>query len=53
MGGTAMIGLGLALAQPQKRVAVLTGDGDMLMVFWHPRHHRRQTAEEFCDRRAR
>src|ERR1700727_633123 len=33
MGGTAMIGLGLALAQPQKRVAVLTGDGDMLMGF--------------------
>ena len=31
MGGAAMIGLGLALAQPQKRVAVLTGDGDMLM----------------------
>jgi thiamine pyrophosphate-dependent acetolactate synthase large subunit-like protein len=31
MGGTAMIGLGLALAQPERRVAVLTGDGDMLM----------------------
>ena len=31
MGGTAMIGLGLALAQPSRRVAVLTGDGDMLM----------------------
>jgi thiamine pyrophosphate-dependent acetolactate synthase large subunit-like protein len=31
MGGTAMIGLGLALAQPDKRVAVVTGDGDMLM----------------------
>ncbi len=31
MGGTAMIGLGLALARPDKRVAVLTGDGDMLM----------------------
>ena len=31
MGGTAMIGLGLALAQPQRRIAVLTGDGDMLM----------------------
>ena len=31
MGGTAMIGLGLALAQPEKRVAVITGDGDMLM----------------------
>ena len=31
MGGTAMIGLGLALAQPNKRVAVITGDGEMLM----------------------
>jgi thiamine pyrophosphate-dependent acetolactate synthase large subunit-like protein len=31
MGGTAMIGLGLALAQPGRRVAVITGDGDMLM----------------------
>ena len=31
MGGTAMIGLGLALARPNRRVAVITGDGDMLM----------------------
>ena len=31
MGCTAMIGLGLALAQPKRRVAVITGDGDMLM----------------------
>src|ERR1700743_430292 len=31
MGGAAMIGLRLALAQPQKRVAVITGDGEMLM----------------------
>jgi thiamine pyrophosphate-dependent acetolactate synthase large subunit-like protein len=31
MGGAAMIGLGLALARPDHRVAVLTGDGDMLM----------------------
>ena len=31
MGGTAMIGLGLALARPDRRVAVLTGDGEMLM----------------------
>lgn len=31
MGGAAMIGLGLALAQPSKRVAVITGDGEMLM----------------------
>ena len=31
MGGAAMIGLGLALAQPDKRVAGVTGDGEMLM----------------------
>jgi thiamine pyrophosphate-dependent acetolactate synthase large subunit-like protein len=31
MGGTAMIGLGLAIAQPKKRVLVITGDGEMLM----------------------
>jgi thiamine pyrophosphate-dependent acetolactate synthase large subunit-like protein len=31
MGGTAMIGLGLALARPDRRVAIVTGDGDMLM----------------------
>ncbi|QQS10509.1 MAG: aldehyde dehydrogenase [Rhodospirillales bacterium] len=31
MGGTVMMGLGLALAQPKKRVLVITGDGDMLM----------------------
>ena len=32
MGGAAMIGLGLALAQPDRRVAVITGDGDVLMA---------------------
>jgi thiamine pyrophosphate-dependent acetolactate synthase large subunit-like protein len=31
MGGTVMIGLGLALAQPKRRVLAITGDGDMLM----------------------
>ncbi|MGP1676424.1 MAG: thiamine pyrophosphate-dependent enzyme [Burkholderiales bacterium] len=31
MGGAAMIGLGLALAQPKKMVLVVTGDGEMLM----------------------
>jgi thiamine pyrophosphate-dependent acetolactate synthase large subunit-like protein len=31
MGGAAMIGLGLALAQPALRVLVLTGDGEALM----------------------
>ena len=32
MGGAAMIGLGIAVAQPKKRVLVLTGDGEMLMA---------------------
>jgi thiamine pyrophosphate-dependent acetolactate synthase large subunit-like protein len=31
MGGAAMIGLGLATAQPTRRVLVATGDGEMLM----------------------
>ena len=31
MGAAAMIGLGLAVAQPQRRVLVVTGDGEMLM----------------------
>ena len=31
MGGAVMIGLGLALARPSLRVAVITGDGEMLM----------------------
>ena len=32
MGSAAMIGLGLALAQPSRRVLVITGDGEMLMA---------------------
>lgn len=31
MGAAAMMGLGLALAQPKRRVLVMTGDGEMLM----------------------
>ena len=31
MGGAAMIGLGVAIAQPGRRVLVVTGDGEMLM----------------------
>jgi thiamine pyrophosphate-dependent acetolactate synthase large subunit-like protein len=33
MGGAALVGLGLAQAQPQKRVLVVTGDGEQLMAF--------------------
>jgi thiamine pyrophosphate-dependent acetolactate synthase large subunit-like protein len=32
MGAAAMMGLGLALAQPSRRVVVITGDGEMLMA---------------------
>ena len=32
MGSAAMIGLGLALARPERRVLVLTGDGEQLMA---------------------
>jgi phosphonopyruvate decarboxylase len=31
MGAASMMGLGLALARPQKRVLVVTGDGELLM----------------------
>jgi thiamine pyrophosphate-dependent acetolactate synthase large subunit-like protein len=31
MGGACMIGLGLALARPDQRVLVVTGDGELLM----------------------
>jgi thiamine pyrophosphate-dependent acetolactate synthase large subunit-like protein len=31
MGGAVPLGLGLALAQPSRRVLVVTGDGEMLM----------------------
>ena len=31
MGGATMIGFGLALAQPTRRVLVITGDGDLMM----------------------
>ncbi len=33
MGGAALTGLGLAQAQHNKRVMVITGDGEMLMAF--------------------
>ncbi|MES2787573.1 MAG: thiamine pyrophosphate-dependent enzyme [Pseudomonadota bacterium] len=31
MGGAALVGLGLALAQPERSVVVITGDGEQLM----------------------
>jgi thiamine pyrophosphate-dependent acetolactate synthase large subunit-like protein len=31
MGGAAMVGLGLALAQPKRPVVIITGDGEALM----------------------
>ena len=32
MGAAAMMGMGLALAQPKRQVLVITGDGEMLMA---------------------
>ena len=31
MGGAAMVGLGLAIARPEKNILVITGDGEQLM----------------------
>jgi thiamine pyrophosphate-dependent acetolactate synthase large subunit-like protein len=31
MGGAAMVGMGMALAQPENKVVVITGDGEQLM----------------------
>ena len=33
MGGAALTGLGLAQAQPERKVMVVTGDGEQLMAF--------------------
>lgn len=33
MGGAALVGLGLAQAQPKQRILVITGDGEQLMAF--------------------
>ena len=33
MGAAALVGLGLAQAQPDKRILVITGDGEQLMAF--------------------
>jgi len=33
MGGAALVGLGLAQAQPDKQILVITGDGEQLMAF--------------------
>ena len=53
MGGAAMAGLGLALAQPRRRVLVVTGDGEMLMGLGWLRDHRRRAAVEPRHRSAR
>ena len=52
MGGAAMIGLGLALAQPKKKVLVITGDGEMLMGLGSLDHRGAETAQP-VHRRAR
>ena len=51
MGGAALVGLGLALAQPTRRVMVITGDGEQLMAYGSARHYRGcQSGEPRCVR---
>ena len=51
MGGAAMVGLGLALAQPQRPVIVITGDGEQLMGLGALATVGHQEAAEPHDRR--
>ena len=51
MGAAAMMGLGLALAQPTRRVVVVTGDGEMLMAMGAFATIGAKAPEEFVDRR--
>ena len=53
MGSTAMVGLGLALARPDRRVAVITGDGDMLMGLGSLATIGVKQPDNLADRRAR
>lgn len=48
MGGAALVGLGLALAQPTRRVLVLTGDGEILMGLGGLATIAVQKAENLC-----
>ena len=53
MGAAAMIGLGLALAQPKRKVLVITGDGEMLMSLGSLATIARRSAAESDHRGAR
>ncbi len=48
MGGAPAIGLGLALSQPDRRVLVITGDGEMLMGLGSLATIAIQAAENLC-----
>ena len=53
MGGAAMVGLGIALAQPTRRVLVLTGDGEMRTTAnRHSWRSRGRSASTSCMSRA-
>jgi thiamine pyrophosphate-dependent acetolactate synthase large subunit-like protein len=48
MGGAVMVGLGLALAQPKRRVVVFVGDGEMMMGLGSLATAAVQGAENLC-----
>ena len=49
MGGHAGFGLGLALAQPDRRVVLFDSEGDLLMSLGHAGDDRRAGAGEFLS----
>ena len=46
MGGSVSIGIGLAIAQPKRRVLVITGDGEMLMGMGFQKKHAEKALKE-------
>ena len=44
MGKASSFALGLALAQPDRNVLILDGDGSLVMNLGHPYHHQRDGA---------
>ena len=46
MGSALTVGLGLAMAQPRRRVLVITGDGELLMGTRRAGNHRDEKAGE-------
>ena len=51
MGLTIPIAVGVAMAQPQRHVLAIEGDGSLLDAAWLPLDRRHSSAEEYHDHR--